>query len=169
MQYGTILGMGSANERRRYNVTSSLIGWSQNKNDPCMLVGRTGGDIRLCLVCYYPNSKHVITIEFCTRLDNYFNLAVVTLVYMVDKDPEKIIPNFITGYLGSISQMVYAFIVQIMWTFLYTKFDSNDLIRWEFCTCHDSSAVVACAKLWRNWIILKTATRILHQFSMFGL
>ena len=27
-----ILGMGSANERRRYNVTSSLIGWTLNQN-----------------------------------------------------------------------------------------------------------------------------------------
>ena len=31
---GIILGMGSANESRRYNVTSSLIGWSQN--NPCI-------------------------------------------------------------------------------------------------------------------------------------
>ena len=28
------LGMGSANERRRYNVTSSLIGWAHTQNDP---------------------------------------------------------------------------------------------------------------------------------------
>ena len=28
------LDMGSANERRRYNVTSSLIGWSHTNNDP---------------------------------------------------------------------------------------------------------------------------------------
>ena len=31
---GIILGMGSANERRRYNVTSSLIGWAHTHNDP---------------------------------------------------------------------------------------------------------------------------------------
>ena len=30
-----ILGIGSANERRRYNVTSSLIGWAYIQNDPC--------------------------------------------------------------------------------------------------------------------------------------
>ena len=30
---GVILGMGSANERRRYNVTSSLIGWAHTQND----------------------------------------------------------------------------------------------------------------------------------------
>ena len=27
--------MGSANERWRYNVTSSLIGWAHKQNDPC--------------------------------------------------------------------------------------------------------------------------------------
>ena len=28
------MGMGSANKRRRYNVTSSLIGWAHTQNDP---------------------------------------------------------------------------------------------------------------------------------------
>ena len=28
--------MRPANERRRYNVTSSLIGWAHTENDPCL-------------------------------------------------------------------------------------------------------------------------------------
>ena len=32
---GIILGMGSSNERRRYYVTPSLIGWAHTQNDPC--------------------------------------------------------------------------------------------------------------------------------------
>ena len=32
---GTILCMRPANERRRYNVTSSLIGWAHTRNNPC--------------------------------------------------------------------------------------------------------------------------------------
>ena len=32
---GVILGMGSANERRHYYVTPSLIGWAHTQNDPC--------------------------------------------------------------------------------------------------------------------------------------
>ena len=32
---GIILGMDSANERWRYIVTSSLIGWAHTRNDPC--------------------------------------------------------------------------------------------------------------------------------------
>ena len=34
---GIILCMCPANERRRYNVTSSLIGWVHVQNDPCFL------------------------------------------------------------------------------------------------------------------------------------
>ena len=34
---GIILCMGSANERRRYIVTSSLIGWTHIQNDPWIL------------------------------------------------------------------------------------------------------------------------------------
>ena len=32
---GLILGLHPANERRRYKVTPSLIGWAQTKNQPC--------------------------------------------------------------------------------------------------------------------------------------
>ena len=33
-----ILGMGSANERRRYFVTSFLISWAHTQNDRCLLI-----------------------------------------------------------------------------------------------------------------------------------
>ena len=33
---GLILGLRPANERRRYKVTPSLIGWAQMYNQPCM-------------------------------------------------------------------------------------------------------------------------------------
>ena len=35
---GIILGMDSADERQRYNVMLSLIGWAHTQNDPCILV-----------------------------------------------------------------------------------------------------------------------------------
>ena len=35
---GMILGLRPANERRRYFVTTSLIGWEQNKNQPWSLL-----------------------------------------------------------------------------------------------------------------------------------
>ena len=35
----TILGMGSANERRRYIVASSLIGWARIEKEPCIVLG----------------------------------------------------------------------------------------------------------------------------------
>ena len=34
-----VLSMGLANERRRYNVTLSLIGWAHIQNDPCVILG----------------------------------------------------------------------------------------------------------------------------------
>ena len=35
----------------------------------------------------------------------------------------------------------------------YSYMKSIDLIRSQFCTCHDSWAVMTCAKLWHDWII----------------
>ena len=49
-----------------------------------------------------------------------------------------------------------------------SNFDSNDPIRSQFCTYHDSSAVMACAKLWLDWIIMFHA-RTTCIFARFGL
>ena len=38
--------------------------------------------------------------------------------------------------------------------FVCCNFDSDDPIGWQFCTCHDSSAVVTSAKLWLDWVII---------------
>ena len=38
-QIGIILGMGWANERRRYIVTSFLIGWAHTQNDDYSGIG----------------------------------------------------------------------------------------------------------------------------------
>ena len=35
---GIILGVGSANERRCYIVTSSLSDWAHSQNDPCCVI-----------------------------------------------------------------------------------------------------------------------------------
>ena len=39
---GIIMGIGSANERQRYNVTLSLIGSARIQNDPCTGLGIWG-------------------------------------------------------------------------------------------------------------------------------
>ena len=44
----------------------------------------------------------------------------------------------------------------------------NDPFRWQCCTCHASWAVVACAKLWLDWIIM-FHVRIIGSFFRFGL
>ena len=45
---GIILGMGSANERRLYNVTLSLTGHDHTQNDPCNKVISTTGNAQYC-------------------------------------------------------------------------------------------------------------------------
>ena len=35
---GMILGLLRANERRRYKVTPSIIGWAQTQNQPCWYI-----------------------------------------------------------------------------------------------------------------------------------
>ena len=49
--------------------------------------------------------------------------------------------------------MIYELIIQIFYKTVcsYMK-KNNDLIRSQFCTWHDSKAVVTCAKLWHEWI-----------------
>ena len=48
---GLILGLGSANERRRYEVTQSLIGWAQTKSQPWNL--KVAASPPISLYCLY--------------------------------------------------------------------------------------------------------------------
>ena len=49
-------------------------------------------------------------------------------------------------------------------------FHTNWLIRPHFCTCHDSSTVVVCTKLWLNWIavFLVIVTLIFRGFCIWA-
>ena len=52
------------------------------------------------------------------------------------------------------SQTVSELTIQILWIIMYSFYvKKNYLIISQFCTCHDRSAVMACAKLWSNEII----------------
>ena len=55
---GIILCMRPANGRRRYNVTSSLIGWAHTQKDPCV-----NGQNRSIL--YHSNTQHFRANEKC--------------------------------------------------------------------------------------------------------
>ena len=37
--------------------------------------------------------------------------------------------------------------------FMWLSLQNNDQTRSQFCTCHDSWAVVTCANLWPGWIV----------------
>ena len=49
---------------------------------------------------------------------------------------------------------IYELIIEILWKFSRFNYNFNDQIRLQFCTCHDSIAVLACAKLWPDLMIL---------------
>ena len=60
-----------------------------------------------------------------------------------------------------ISKMVYEFMTKISRNLLRCDLDSSDPIRWHFLTCHDSSAVVACAKVGPHlFIVLSCMTDV---------
>ena len=56
-RYRIIMGMGSANERRRYIVTPSLIDWDHTQDDPC------GG----CFNCEHSSNKDLLTFVYTDR------------------------------------------------------------------------------------------------------
>ena len=60
---GIILGMGSANEKRCYNVTSSLIGWAHTQNDTYEYVILTSNDID----SQWGNFSFIHTSTVCSR------------------------------------------------------------------------------------------------------
>ena len=60
LRSGTIMDMGSANERKRYIVTPPLIDWAQTQNDPCWLVDITENSRRDILILpLMMTSRHV--------------------------------------------------------------------------------------------------------------
>ena len=59
-----------------------------------------------------------------------------------------------SGLLGSIAHMVYELLIEHKSSenMVSSYFDSDDPIRPQLCTCHDSLAVMTCAKLWPDLI-----------------
>ena len=66
-----------------------------------------------------------------------------------------------------ISPMPCELITEISWKLFCCNYYSNDLLRSEFCTCHGSWAVVACAELWPAVVNIfdVRATNILIRFE----
>ena len=70
-QSGILLCMRPANERRRYNVTSSLIGWAHPQNDPwSMAEYKTGNSSALAK--YVPWNTHTVSSFNCHILQGCF-------------------------------------------------------------------------------------------------
>ena len=55
---------------------------------------------------------------------------------------------------GTLSPSVYQLMTKILWINFSSNFNSNGPIRSQFCTWHDSLAVMVCAKLWSDLIFI---------------
>ena len=67
--------------------------------------------------------------------------------------------------LSSISQMVYEFNNEILWSTFYFNFVSNNWIKLtQFCICLLYSVVMASAKLWPDWIAI-VPIQAIHEFT----
>ena len=62
-------------------------------------------------------------------------------------------PNIGEGDQGAILPRVYELVTQIFYYICCIQMANDKHILSQFCTCHDSLAVVACAKLWHDSII----------------
>ena len=58
---GIILCMCPANERRRYSVTSSVIGWAQTQNDPSGMVA-----VWALVIFRFTLHMHIVATKHCT-------------------------------------------------------------------------------------------------------
>ena len=82
---------------------------------------------------------------------NWFDLSISP-----DKSCRSLLIAVIAWVGGQepISQRVYELIIEISQKYFCSNYYFYDLIMWHFCTCHDSSAVVTCVKLWHDLIII---------------
>ena len=70
---------------------------------------------------------------------------------------------------GPISQQFMSSFLKSHKSSFYSNFNSNNgNIRSQICTCHDSRAVVTCAKLWPDWIIIFYVRTLCIFFTSFG-
>ena len=67
---GIILGMGSANERRRYIVTPPLIDRAHTQNDPwltsCLSISTSLGELTKIVFCMSPTKHQYASASCCT-------------------------------------------------------------------------------------------------------
>ena len=102
------LGLRPANERRRYIITTSLIGWAQTWNQPCKVChtivasevvvmttyGAASGDefgimANLCLRCYSnPMHTYLVLTNVYHVADDIFKLIFLNVVYLDWNVPE---------------------------------------------------------------------------------
>ena len=80
-------------------------------------------------------------------------------------------PNSDAGLALLVKNSVCELISEILRKFTLLQYDANDPIGSQFCACHDSSAILACAKWWPGFIIISHiwVTEIFVKFWLWAL
>ena len=113
--------------------------------------------LHLCTTC----AVFMITTDIYHQTHLFFPVSQVsksTLVHGIQYDP------VISCHLGPISHRDHELINKIMWKYNYFHIRNNHPNRSKFCACHNSWAVVTCAKLWPDHII-RIKVRVKIVFS----
>ena len=86
--------MGSANERYRYSVTASLIGWSHTQNDPCFYKAKLcyHRKKRINLWDIYYMNCHLSKQE-CAHEINFLMHAISWKSYIMNLRPQSNVTN----------------------------------------------------------------------------
>ena len=96
------------------------------------------------------------TVEWIGNAWASMDLTVLT-VYMLHAGNQGLIPQKIPDHAWNLPYSV-----------LLLHSNSNDPIRPQICTCHDSWAVMAWANLWHDWITI-FCIRTIHNLVIFEL
>ena len=133
--------MRSANERRCYFVTFSLIGWVHTQNNPCRLISK-----HFPWSCLHVNAKEphhsMLGQHWCHQA------ASQVASHYLKCQPRSLSPYDVTRH----------YFKNGLWLNSYKNsfchnFGSNHPIRPQFGTCHGNSAAVTCAKFWSSFFM----------------
>ena len=140
---GIILGMGSNNERRRYYITSPLIGWAHTQNDPChYAVYPQNYAYGLCFdmfCCGYITTdfNHILQGYFAIEATIWWNRHKMAIIWLNRHKRHNIIQDSLQAF----EEIVAFLVLKVFWEPVEKKLklhqNINCMVRKiTFCTCH---------------------------------
>ena len=132
---GLILGLRPTNERRRYFVMTSLIGWAQASNQPCTCLQ----NIIWCCVCHgnwYPVKYSV--------LSKFWNVVIVKSGLQINHSQSS---SFYNTYKSNVKLGIYFYVYKMLEniTFAFKKQPISKLNSRQLLSCSISDTAVRSA------------------------